>query len=49
MSEKMCSSCKKLKKQKEYLKKEHKTCEKCLMRIRKYERKNKMFYTGHQK
>lgn len=45
---KICSSCKREKSDDQYMKPEHKTCEKCLMRLRKWERKNKVFYTRHQ-
>ena len=30
-----CSSCKKEKEEAEFMKQEHKTCEKCIMRMRK--------------
>ena len=44
---KHCSSCKKKKKQNEFMNIEHKTCERCIMRVRNYERKNKKAYFGH--
>lgn len=45
----ICSSCSKPKPDEEYMAIEHKTCQKCIMRVRTWERKNKKAYFGHMR
>lgn len=42
-----CSSCKNDRHPSSFMKVDHKTCESCIMRFRRHEKKNRIFYTGH--
>lgn len=43
----ICSSCDKAKPDDQFMDLSHKTCEKCIMRVRTWERKNRRAYFGH--